>query len=123
MGAGATEKSPLDRPGSMAGTGAYGDDSGSSDFLRIGTMSDDYRSRYMRAIGRGGVLVMATVRDEYADQASAVMERHEPLDIHEREGNVQAGGTAATGMSPVRGDNSVQTGRDRSAFGPKVFVW
>jgi hypothetical protein len=106
----------------MAGTGAYGDDSGSSDFLRIGTMSDDYRSRYMRAIGRGGVLVTATVRDEYADQASAVMERHEPLDIDEREGNVQVGG-AATGMSPARGDSSVQTGRGRSAFGPKVFVW
>lgn len=122
MGAGATGKSPLDRPGSLADTGAYADESSSWDFLRIGTMSDDYRSRYMRAIGRGGVLVMATVADEYADQAVSVMERHEPLDVDEREGDVQ-GAPMATGMSPLRGDNSVQTGRSRSAFGPKVFVW
>ncbi|HWR51207.1 MAG TPA: hypothetical protein VN428_08880 [Bryobacteraceae bacterium] len=121
-GAGATGMSPLDRPGSMEASGAYGDDAGSREFLRLGTMSDDYRARYMRAIGRGGVLVMATVDDKYADQAVTVMERHEPLDIDEREGNIQAGSTA-TGLSPATGDSRVQTGRDRSPFGPKVFVW
>jgi hypothetical protein len=123
MGAGTSGLTPMDRPSTLSDTGAYADDTADRDFLRNEGVPDDYRTRYLRAVGRGAVLLMATVADEYADQAVNVLERFNPIDLDEREGEIKGTDPVPTGRSPVRGDASVQTGRNRSAFGPKVFVW
>jgi hypothetical protein len=121
-GAGAGSPGPLDRPGNMAGTGAYGgDDTGAREFLKIGNLSDDFRAHYTRALGRGGVLVCATAGEDRIDRAVDIMDRFDPIDVEEREGRVTP--TGATGMSPLRAESSVQTGRTRGSSGPRVFVW
>ncbi len=123
MGAGGGGHAGLDAPGNMAGTGAYGDDRSSREFLKIGGLSDDFRAHYSRALGLGRALVCVTADEANVDRAVEVMERHDPLDVEEREGRAGPR-TGATGMSPVRGDASVQTGRTRSSGGgPRVFVW
>jgi hypothetical protein len=78
---------------------------------------------YVKGVRRGGVIVFANGSNERIDAATAIMNRHSPIEVEELTGDLDLPNTKGENVTPT-GDDSVQTGRVRqSSGGARVFTW
>jgi len=76
----------------------------------FGFAGDDERAYYERAAQRGGALLTVRVPDSQTQQAAAIIERHNPVDIDTQDAGYATSGTTAVGTSA-----DVRTGRDQTS--------
>lgn len=78
-------------------------------------ISEEEAGYYAEGIRRGGALVTVNVRDEQADRASEILDRHDPIDIDERSSYYQQTGYSgySEGAEPY---TSAQIQREREQY-------
>jgi hypothetical protein len=79
---------------------------------------------YVQGVRRGGVLVFATGSNEQVDNAAAIMNRHDAMEVEKLIGSEpQTESTAGANMTPMQ-NSSLQTGRiSQPGGGARMFVW
>jgi len=117
------------RDGSAAATPAREDDErGLWETIKdvLGFTDDKERAYYREAARRGGVILSATVPDERVDTASAILERHHPVDIEQRAQEWQRQGwtpaAVATSVSARQNMTTEKTRRQEVTGTEKIPV-
>lgn len=61
----------------------------------FGGEDESERNRYEEAVGRGNVILSVHAREDQYEQIADILERHNPIDIHETAGSAGSTGTTA----------------------------
>jgi hypothetical protein len=92
--------------------------------LRALGANDTEAHAYVQGVQRGGVLVFATGSNLDVDNAAAIMNRNDALELEEFLGRAAGVGGAIDASVPATADGSPQTGRVRQpGGGARLFVW